>query len=399
MKKTTVPRIALIGISGYGRVYLKHLEAAQARNIINFSAAVVINPEAEPEACARLQSSGVEIYDSWQSMLKDQQGRLDLCLIPLPIHLHERVTVAALESGSNVLLEKPLAASVLQGKSIQDAEHRTGRWVAVGYQDFYSQSTDKITEGLTGGRIGQIESIDFLGLWPRNEDYYRRNAWAGRLSVGGMPVRDSPLNNAMAHFLHLALLWAGRTPGVVAWPDRVHGDLFRSFQITSFDTAVVEIGTSTGVKIRAAVTHRCEQERPIHFRVRGSEGEMHWTHKQNWEWRNGKATERYPLESDAACFSHMFQTVLRRIESPATRICTTAHALPHVACIEALHAGSQIHQADDYEFADGMLSDGPGSAPNFEKILTTCLHLKGLPSELGLCVRRPGSPEAVKGNA
>ena len=44
---SSCPRTALIGVSGYGRIYLELARAAHARGEISFGAVVIINPEEE----------------------------------------------------------------------------------------------------------------------------------------------------------------------------------------------------------------------------------------------------------------------------------------------------------------------------------------------------------------
>ncbi|HSI82876.1 MAG: Gfo/Idh/MocA family protein [Candidatus Methylacidiphilales bacterium] len=374
MKKTP-PRMALVGVSGYGRVYLRWLEAARQRGEIEFVAATVVNPEEERETCQRLAGMGVRIYTSWETMLEDLKGRLDLCMIPAPIHLHASIAVSALEGGANVLVEKPLAGSLAQAALIQDAERRTGRWIAVGFQDVYAPSTQAISRKLLEGRIGTIQKVRWLGLWPRTEDYYRRNNWAGRLSVDGLPVRDSPLNNAMAHFLNLSLLWAGSAPGCCAWPSRVTGELFRHHPIESFDTAFVQIRTDTAVDIRAAATHYCVKEHSIRVKIQGTEGELNWHHGREAVLTFPGGEELYPLEpSHEASVEYMFRAVLRKCVDPSTPVCTSAQAMPHVAAIEALHQRTAIQTVSEY-------SDP--SAADVETVLKRSLRENRSPSRLG----------------
>ncbi|PTY01605.1 hypothetical protein DB346_12765 [Verrucomicrobia bacterium LW23] len=373
MKKTP-PRVALIGVSGYGNVYLRWLEGAAQRGELAFAAATVVNPEQERETCSRLEAAGVRIHTCWQSML-DQHRGLDLCMIPAPIHLHAAMAVAALESGANVLVEKPLAASVAQARLIQEAERRTGRWVAVGFQDVYAASTRTISRKLLEGRIGAIRKIRWLGLWPRPPEYYQRNNWAGRLAIGGVPVRDSPLNNAMAHFLNLALLWAGAAPERYGWPNRVTGELLRHRDIESFDTACVQIRTDTDVDIRAAVSHFCAREHAIHLTIHGTEGELNWHHGQHADLTFPGGHECYPLEpSHEAAVGRMFRAVLRKCADPAAPVCTTTHAMPHVAAIEAIHQELEIQTVSEY--ADP-------AAANVEALLKRCLRENRRPSQLG----------------
>jgi predicted dehydrogenase len=375
------PSVALVGISGYGRVYLRWLEAMVARRRLRLAAAVVINPDEEREACERLRALGVKLYRDWHE-LEALAGCLDLCLIPTPIHLHAEITIAALELGANVLVEKPLAASVEQARAIQAAEARTGRWVAVGYQDFYAPSTLEIARQLAAGRIGRIRSVRWLGLWPRTEEYYRRNHWAGRKSLDGRLVRDSPLNNAMAHYLNLALFWAGAGRNLPVRLERTEAELFRCYPIENFDTAVARFHTSDGVMIQAAVSHCCEENRPIQIRVLGDEGRMIWTHRGDAIWyAEGCEPERVDLSDDEV--NVMFSSVLARLRNADSNICMPSMALPQVEAIEAL-------PKDVRDIAPAWLepSSHGGEARltvrGISADLEACLARGALPTELGL---------------
>ena len=389
-RRPSRPAVALVGISGYGRVYLRWLEAMVARRRLRFAAAVVINPDEEREACDRLRALGVKLFRDWRE-LETLAGGLDLCLIPTPIHWHAEITVAALEFGANVLVEKPLAGSLAQARAIQAAEARTGRWVAVGYQDFYAPSTIEIAQQLAAGRIGRIRSVRWLGLWPRSAEYYRRNGWAGRKVLDDRPVRDSPLNNAMAHYLNLALYWAGAGQGTPAHPERAEAELFRCYPIENFDTAVTRMFTAEGVMIQSAVTHCCEENRPIEIRVSGDEGEMSWVHGREAVWKSGGgAVERVDLSQGEETMNAMFSTVLARLRDPGARICTSTLARPQVAAIEALPeevrdiAPVWLERASSREEARLFVR-------NISADLEACLRRAALPSELGLAWARPAT--------
>ncbi len=384
--KKSLPTVGLIGISGYGRVYLRQLEAALQQKTLNFVAAVVVNREEEKAACDRLIALGVRLYDRWEEMLHEWKGRMDLCLIPVPIHLHESITVAALESGANVLIEKPLAASIEQVQSIQEAEARTGKWVAVGYQDLYSTSAQTIQRELSAGRIGRLRSIRWSGFASRTESYYSRNTWAGKVNLGNLPLRDSPLNNAMAHFLNLSLYWSGITPSDSSWLSSMEAELYRCYPIESFDTAVIRIKTDAGIQIQAATTHCCPTSHPVHMHIVGNEGELHWTHQEKAIWTNqNNQTNLLPLEPLEVSFKAMLSIVLDRLENSFSPIYTTKNAYPQVACIDELHRTEEIlaisnRHLESYkrENSSGLFIQG------IEADLHQCLTHHALPSELNL---------------
>jgi len=99
MKGPSRLRAVLVGISGYGRIHLGLARAAQPLGL-DLVAAVVINRDEEPAEVARLEREGCRIYSDYESMLRAERGRAELCLIPTGIAWHERMTVAALESAA-----------------------------------------------------------------------------------------------------------------------------------------------------------------------------------------------------------------------------------------------------------------------------------------------------------
>ena len=104
-----LPRVALIGISGYGRIHLQLARECRDRGEVEIVAATVINQEEEAQNVAELRQHGCEIFADYREMLGAFRGRIDLCLIPTGIHWHTRMTIAALEAGANVLLHAMLS--------------------------------------------------------------------------------------------------------------------------------------------------------------------------------------------------------------------------------------------------------------------------------------------------
>src|SRR3954463_10938818 len=108
------PQLALIGISGYGRVHLQLARECEERGEVEIVAVTVINPQDEVENIAQLRARGCKIFSDYREMLRELRGRIDLCLIPTGIAWHARMTIAALQAGANVLVEKPLAGSMAE---------------------------------------------------------------------------------------------------------------------------------------------------------------------------------------------------------------------------------------------------------------------------------------------
>jgi predicted dehydrogenase len=355
-----LPRIALIGISGYGRIHLHLARECRDRGEAVIVAATIINPGEEADNVAELRAHGCAIYADYEEMLRRHAGEIDLCLIPTGIHWHSRMSIAALQAGANVLVEKPLAASVEEVAAVQAAERASGRFVAVGFQDCYNPGTSWLVDALQAGAIGRVESVRFLGIWPRARSYYLRNNWAGRLTVDGAPVLDSPLNNAFAHFVMLSLLFAGLEPDPAAL--RTDGvELWRAHEIESFDTGVVRLQTSRGVRLWFGVSHSSEETLEPEIVIAGSAGCACWRYEIEAALGDGAGRQqRQAIPDQHATRREMMVAVLQRLRDPKALICTTAMAARHTAAIVATHRAAAIET-----FPSALVEwAGPPGAPD-----------------------------------
>lgn len=336
------PRLALIGISGYGRIHLELARGCHDRGEAVIVAATVINVTEEAGNVAELQARGCRIYADYEEMLRRHQGEIDVCLIPTGIHWHARMTLAALAAGANVLVEKPLTSSLAEAKAIQEMKRVGGLFVAVGFQDCYDPGTRWLVETLQRGAIGEVRSVRFLGVWPRPRAYYLRNEWAGRLQVNGTAVLDSPLNNAFGHFVMLSLLFAGvEAADIMLQPGDV--ELFRAHAIESFDTAVVQLGTPRGQRLWFGASHVSHTAIEPEIFIEGTAGSACWRYEREAciQPTNG-AAECRPVLDQHATRRLMMKAVLARLRDPAVAVCTVTMAMKHTALIEAVHRASPI---------------------------------------------------------
>jgi predicted dehydrogenase len=270
-------RTCLIGVSGFGDVHYNDLLREVGAGRMDAVAATVINQDEEAAKCARLRELGCRLFTDYREMLGWCRSRADLCLIPTGIPLHAPMTIDAVRAGLHVLVEKPAAGSMEDVIAMRQAAREAGRVVGVAYQYLYSPSVAEAKRALLAGAIGRIEAIKGWALWPRPDSYYRRNGWAGRLRMGETWVRDSPINNALAHELSLMLFLAGGTERGGGVPVEVEAELYRAHAIESFDTACLRIRTDSGVPVLFFVSHASRTTGGSEIEIRGTSGRMHIT--------------------------------------------------------------------------------------------------------------------------
>lgn len=254
--------LALVGIGGYGDVYMRTLLGPDAaRRPVRLVSAVDPFPSGSPRL-SELAERHVQVYASVDELFARADAAPDLVVLASPIALHAAQTVRALEQGSHVLCEKPLSATVEQARQMIAARDRAGRVVGIGYQWSFCDAIQNLKRDIRAGRFGRPKRFRTMVLWPRDEQYYTRNSWVGRRydPNTGAPVFDSPVNNACAHFLHNMLYVLGEAVDRSAVPDSVTAELYRANDIENYDTAAIRCMTRGGVELLFYVSHAVEDE-------------------------------------------------------------------------------------------------------------------------------------------
>src|SRR5262245_4871298 len=112
-------------------------------------------------------------HDDYKNMLRDPD--IEAVVIALPLHLHAKVTIEALESGKHVLCEKLMAQTVGDCKRMIAAADKNQRLLAIGHQRHYSVLYDNAVSVVQSGMLGDIRHI--RALWHRNNTFelYEKN--------------------------------------------------------------------------------------------------------------------------------------------------------------------------------------------------------------------------------
>jgi len=117
--------------------------------------------------CARTQEKrdaavrdfpGAAGVDDWRELVKRRD--IDAVVVTTPIALSGPVTLAALEAGKDVFVEKPFCISSDEGKQIIDAEQRSGRHVYILEQLLYTEAWEDIQKIIDSGEIGRLVMFD-----------------------------------------------------------------------------------------------------------------------------------------------------------------------------------------------------------------------------------------------
>jgi predicted dehydrogenase len=187
-----------VAVIGTGGIAGKHAEVLQQEVAdATLVAAVDVREDAVKAFAERFAIPGV--YTDVGTMLAQETP--DIVHICTPPHLHTALSIQALESGSWVLCEKPLAASLRELDMLAEAEARTGRYVSSVYQWRFGNGAQHLKQLIDNQAMGKAMIGICQTTWYRDDAYYAvpwRGTWKSEL--GGC---------SMGHGIHLMdlFLW------------------------------------------------------------------------------------------------------------------------------------------------------------------------------------------------
>jgi predicted dehydrogenase len=254
-------RVGIIGMGGYAGSHHQAVLRLEEKH----HARLVCTCDPNPDAFATehqllgFGTRGVRVFEDYKTMLAACAGGLDLLVVPTPIPLHAEMHQAGVEHGLAVYLEKPPTLDYVELEEMILHDRRAKKATLVGFNFIIEKPRQTLKERLLAGEFGSLREVHLTASWPRPRSYFERNTWAGRL-VGdhGRLILDSCFGNAMAHYVHNALFWAGQTE-LMSWAHlaSVRAELYRAHAIEGADTFFVEARTPEDAILRFALSHAC----------------------------------------------------------------------------------------------------------------------------------------------
>ena len=103
------------------------------------------------------KGSDAKVFDDWQALIALPE--VDIVVIATLHDSLAEITLAAVEAGKHVLVEKPAARSASELESVMAAEKKHGVKVHVGFNHRYHRSFQKAQEIIKTGTLGELMFI------------------------------------------------------------------------------------------------------------------------------------------------------------------------------------------------------------------------------------------------
>jgi 1,5-anhydro-D-fructose reductase (1,5-anhydro-D-mannitol-forming) len=168
------------GVIGAGKLADLFIGPAIARHAESRLAAVCSRDAGRAQAFAQRHGDG-SAYDDYDRMLADPA--VDIVYVATPNGLHREHAVAALEAGKHVLVEKPMALSIEDGRAMLDAASTAGRELGVGFHLRHKTANQAARAALVEGRLGRVFFADIsVGA---GKGVYPYDTWRAEPSMAG----------------------------------------------------------------------------------------------------------------------------------------------------------------------------------------------------------------------
>lgn len=174
-----------VGIVGAGAIsQIVHLPIFVERRDVEVVALADRDPH-KAEALARRYS--VPIVVETEDLLTLDE--LDAVVVCTPNNLHEGMTVAALEAGKHVLVERPVAATSEGAARVVEAAEKSGRVLSVGLPHRFRPELIALRSFVLGEELGDLHAV--RGSWLTRAIPAARTSWRNDpVSAGGGALVD-----------------------------------------------------------------------------------------------------------------------------------------------------------------------------------------------------------------
>lgn len=177
---------------GCGRISPNHVAAALSSEL-NIVALCDVDTQCMEKIISQFELENVECYTDYKQLLAEQKPTL--VAIATNSGSHASIALDCIKSGCNVIIEKPIALSLIDADRIIIAAQEYGVKVSACHQNRFNKSIQKIHEAIEENRFGRIFHGTAHIRWNRGEEYYSQAKWRGRWDDDGGALMNQCIHN------------------------------------------------------------------------------------------------------------------------------------------------------------------------------------------------------------
>lgn len=144
-------KVAVIGYGGQGAWHCSQIKKS---NVVALKGTYDIKENRRKAA----EENGIFVYDSNEAIFADTD--LDIIVVATPNDVHEDLVISALNSGKNVICEKPVALSVESFDNMVAAAEKNGKILSVHQNRRFDVDYLGVKKVIQSGEIGDVIRIE-----------------------------------------------------------------------------------------------------------------------------------------------------------------------------------------------------------------------------------------------
>lgn len=257
MMKNSKVKLAFIGCGGMAGSHLNAYAEIKRKNIDIFDIVAVSDPilDRAQGFAKKISEWGsnpkVDVYPSFEEMLKyAKPDAVDICT---PHFLHHVTAIAAMESGADAIIEKPLGVTIKAAKKMLETAQKEKKILATAEQVRRWLGPRTVKWAIHSGLIGKprfffAQNVGGAKFNPEELTYNSQITWRqDKITAGGGPIFDGGV-----HYADLLVYFFGEVDSVFAHTGNVVGVRYLSpgggtANATVEDTSIATLKFKNGV--------------------------------------------------------------------------------------------------------------------------------------------------------
>ena len=288
-------RVAIVGTGNISQAHIAGYLAFPDR--CKIVALVDIVPQKAAEKAERFKLD-CQVYDDHRSIL--DRGDIDLIDICTPPYVHAEIAVNALRSGKNVLVEKPMAASLEECDRMNEAAAQSGKLLSSIAQNRFRTPIANLKKILDAGLAGPVRHVQVDSYWWRGHCYYDL-WWRGLWSKEG---GGCTLNHAVHHIDMLGWMM-GQPKEVTSVISNVAHD---NAEVEDLSVAVLRYDGALA-QVTSSVVHHGEKQQLI-FQCEKARISAPWETYASISRPNGFPIRNEELEGELSAYYERLEPVV-----------------------------------------------------------------------------------------
>ena len=241
-----------IAIVGTGNIAPAHVEGLLTfPDRCRIVAMCDIYPE-KAQAMKEKYKLSCEVFDDHQKMLASGLP-IDVVHVCTPPYTHAEIASHAMDAGTYVLVEKPMATCLKECDAMLEAERRNGVTMGCIAQNRFRNSISKLKKTLESGKAGKLRVAHVNSLWWRGHCYYDlwwRGLWE---KEGG----GCTLNHAV-HHIDMINWFQGELPQKVT--SVLSNVMHDNAEVEDLSFSTLQYRDGSVAQVTASVVHHGEEQ-------------------------------------------------------------------------------------------------------------------------------------------